>query len=489
MQLPADAPGTPTAADPFSCRFGSRILFAPSLAFVDLETTGTVAAEDRVTEIGIVRVESGRVIDEWSTLVNPGRPIPPAIQALTGISDAMVAAAPVFARIAAEVRDRLQGAVFVAHNARFDYSFLKHEFLRTGAPFSARVLCTAKLSRRLQPEERRHHLDALVARHQLPAAMRHRALGDARLLWHLVTALHAKFAPERIRTEVQRILKVPSLPSQLPGDALESIPAAPGVYTFYGLNALPIYIGKSVNLRERVAEHFSSDYRSANDLRISSEIQRIECQETAGELGALLLEARLIRQQMPLHNRLYRRKLDLCALWVSDEARRPTVVPSSAVDDDGAPTLYGPFANRRSARATLRRLAAEHRLCWKLLGLERRSGPCFAYQVRKCGGACVGDESPVAHHQRLRAALAPHRFAPWPFRGAALVRENAPERGRAELQVFNRWRWLGSASDDAGVACLAAIDPLPPFDLDAYRILTGFLRRRPSAELMAIPDR
>ena len=172
-------------------------LFAPALAFVDLETTGTLAAADAITEVGIVRVdacsEEGAepAVTEWSTLVNPGIPIPPEIQALTGITNEMVRDAPSFGRIADEVAARTAGALFVAHSARFDYGFLKHAFARVERRFSARVLCTVRLSRRLFPDEPRHNLDSVIARHGLPidgrlVVLHHargtRAVGDARVL-------------------------------------------------------------------------------------------------------------------------------------------------------------------------------------------------------------------------------------------------------------------------------------------------------------------
>jgi DNA polymerase III subunit epsilon len=155
----------------------------PAFAFVDLETTGTRPEADRITEIGIVRVDddaAGLRVTERSSLVDPEVPIPPAIQALTGITDAMVARAPSFSTIANDVRDLLAGCVFVAHNARFDYGFLKHAFARLERAFSARVLCTVRLSRRLFPEADGHGLDALIARHAIAVTERHRALGDAR---------------------------------------------------------------------------------------------------------------------------------------------------------------------------------------------------------------------------------------------------------------------------------------------------------------------
>ncbi|MGZ5042934.1 MAG: GIY-YIG nuclease family protein, partial [Usitatibacter sp.] len=115
-----------------------------------------------------------------------------------------------------------------------------------------------------------------------------------------------------IEAAVKRLLKIPSLPPQLAPDALEGLPEGPGVYRFYGVNDLPLYIGKSVNLRDRIRSHFSGDYRSANDIRLSGEIQRIEVDETAGELGALLREARLVKELLPLHNHRLRRKLNAC---------------------------------------------------------------------------------------------------------------------------------------------------------------------------------
>src|ERR1043166_6189693 len=123
-------------------------MFADSIAFVDLETTGTVATRDRITEIGIVRVEGGELAEEWHSLVNPECSIPGEIQALTGITNDMVRDAPTFAELRREVNERLEGHLFVAHNARFDYGFLKNEFRRVEVPFTADVLCTVRLSRR-----------------------------------------------------------------------------------------------------------------------------------------------------------------------------------------------------------------------------------------------------------------------------------------------------------------------------------------------------
>ena len=165
-------------------------LFDAPLAIVDLETTGGSPARDRVTEIAVVEVEGGEIFSEWSTLVNPGTSIPPWIEALTGITDDMVAGAPAFEDLAPDLYERLAGRVFVAHNARFDYGFLRHSFERAGLDFQARTMCTVKLSRRLYPEYARHNLDSLIGRHKLKfggrGAARHRALGDALAVWQFL---------------------------------------------------------------------------------------------------------------------------------------------------------------------------------------------------------------------------------------------------------------------------------------------------------------
>jgi DNA polymerase-3 subunit epsilon len=463
-------------------------LFAPSLAFVDLETTGTGAATDAITEIGIVRIDAADVdgpprVTEWSTLVNPGVPIPPEIQSLTGITDAMVRDAPAFAQIADEVRERTRDAIFVAHNARFDYGFLKHAFAREGSTFTARVLCTVKLSRRLYPEAGSHNLDSVIARHALPVEGRHRALGDARVLWSFVQALYREFPGEAIAEAAKRVLRIPSLPAQLDASALDALPEAPGVYLFYGLNALPLYIGKSRNLRERVGAHFSSDYRSATDLRLSTEIQRIEFEETAGEIGALLREAALVKAMMPSHNHALRRKAESGVLELPTSPGPPRYVSAAGVEPIMLAGTFGPFTSKRSAREALRSLAAEHALCLKALGLEKRNGPCFARQVKRCAGACVGAESLEAHHARLAEALTPHAIPPWPFAGLAALRERAIFSERTDVHVLRDWCWLGTARDEGELGQLLEAPPRPVFDADIARLLIRAFARDRSAFL------
>lgn len=485
--LPASPPlpGPPVGSAP--PRTSSRPVFA-SLAnrrcvFVDLETTGTSAARERITEVGIVTVDfDGAMtrVQEWSSLVNPQRPIPSEIQWLTGITNEMVRSAPSFEALAPDLLERLRDAVFIAHNARFDYGFLKTEFARLGIPWRASTLCTVRLSRLIDPDRSPHSLDAVVARYGLEGEQRHRALGDARVLWRFFQRLAERRLPAEVDGAIRALLAKSSTPPMLAPDALDSIPDTPGVYLFYGLNAHPIYIGKSLNLRTRVMAHFSADHANAQDEKLSQQVCRIEWEETAGELGALLREAALVKERLPAHNIALRRRQNQVLLKLVDG--KPRFVPALNVPLDDLPDHHGPFSSRPGARTHLLELAHEHALCLKTLGLERASkgatdAPCFAYQVRRCLGACVGAEDRAAHLARLMDLLQASRIAPWPFGSAVALVERRADGLREDLHVIDRWCHLGSVrSLDAALALANATAPRV-FEPDIYRIARGALQR------------
>ncbi|NBV88594.1 MAG: ethanolamine utilization protein, partial [Betaproteobacteria bacterium] len=215
-----------------------------SFAFVDIETSGSTPSRDGITEVAVITWDAG-VIERWESLVNPQCSIPEFIQSLTGISNEMVAQAPLFDEIAPELRRRLDGRIFVAHNARFDYAFIKQAFMAEGVDFRAPTLCTVKLSRRLFPKEPKHNLDAITARHGLVASGRHRAMADADLLLQFWETLRKDLSPEQLDTAVRELVGRPSLPAHLDPSLLMELPTGPGVYLFFGENDLPIYIGKS----------------------------------------------------------------------------------------------------------------------------------------------------------------------------------------------------------------------------------------------------
>jgi DNA polymerase-3 subunit epsilon len=454
-------------------------------AVIDLETTGMTATADRITEIGIINVVDGVLVDEWTTLVDPECSIPGEIQALTGITNAMVRDAPTFSVIADEVRRRLGDAVFVAHNARFDYVFIKNEFRRLGESFSADVLCTVRLSRRLYPEYSRHGLDQLRERHQLSMDGRHRALGDARAAWQFIEVATHEHSPPVVNDAIKALLKMPSLPPQLSPGVLDDLPEGPGVYVFYGVNNLPIYVGKSINLRDRVRSHFSSDYRSANDLRLSTEITRIEVEQTAGELGALLREIELIKTRMPLRNHRLRRNQEVAFLRLRDLNALPEYVPVDDVDFSMTDGLYGPFAAKTQAKSALNVLAADYQLCWHVIAGKPSGAACFGRQLHRCRGLCVGEETLLQHNVRLVEALAEKRLPDWPFDGRVAFREVSVETGLEAVHVFDRWCLVGSARSEEALQLLDDVAP-QAFDMDVYRLLRKWVERGEGAEGSAI---
>lgn len=275
------------------------MVFAPRVAFVDVETTGARVGEDRVTEIGILRVIDGQIESEWASLVDPGIPIPPAIQRFTGITDEMVRGAPRFAQLADELFERLAGCLFVAHNARFDLGFLRTEFARLDMAFRPPVLCTVKLSRALYPGAHRHGLDALIARHSLSCEARHRALGDARVLWDFARLAAREHPADTFQAAIAKAMKAPRLPGALEAGVLEALPESPGVYFCYGEGGRLLHVGHASKLRSELWSRFSAD-RGAW-IRLTRQLDWIE---TAGTLGAAIRVLEAIRARRPQFNRL-----------------------------------------------------------------------------------------------------------------------------------------------------------------------------------------
>ncbi|GAB5094555.1 exonuclease domain-containing protein [Caballeronia sp. HLA56] len=446
---------------------------ARPIVFVDLETTGSNPTVDRITEIGVIEVSKAG-IERYSVLVDPGMPVPPFISRLTGIEDSMVRGQPTFESLAQALAERLQGKLFVAHNARFDYGFLKNEFRRAGIAFRADTLCTVRLSRSLFPSVERHGLDALIARFNLAPEGRHRALADADLLWQFWQKIHALYSQELVDAAVKALVRRASLPAALPEGALDALPATPGVYLFHGADDITLYVGKSVNLKQRVSAHFAGDHRLAKDLSISQAIRKIEYRETVGELGALLLEAKLVKDLQPLHNRLLKRASAACAWQWLPGAPAPVLLRASKRDLSREAHLFGVFESRAKAHAYLRHLADEHRLCHATLGLEK-AGPargCFGYQVKRCLGSCAGAEPFADHAARALEALGNARLVRWPHEGAIAISERDASTNREAWHVIDRWCYLGTcAARDEIASLLASAPEIRPFDPDVYALI------------------
>jgi DNA polymerase-3 subunit epsilon len=300
-------------------------------------------------------------------------------------------------------------------------------------------------------------------------------------LWQLAQQWRQDPGEEAVLAATEILLKTATVPAGLADNAFDHIPEGPGVYLFYGLTDdnrdVPLYVGKSVNLRTRVMSHFSGDHRVAKDMRIAAEVKRIDWIETAGELGALIEEARLVKKLAPVHNRQLRRANELCAWhWPLDRHdQAPELVSARDLTGGEFRDLYGLFRSRRTAIEALRELALEHELCHGLLGLEKNKGPCFAHQIKRCRGACAGQETAQQHAARLAAAFAGLRVRAWPFPGRIGIRETSSGGERCDMHVLDQWCHLGTVRSEEELRDLQDGSPRPRFDLDTYKILTRYL--------------
>jgi len=466
----------------------------PSYVMLDLETTGGSPVADRIIEIAAVRVEEGREVARWSTLVNPGRWVSPFITSLTGIDHAMVHDAPRFEAVAPRLLELLDGAVLVAHNVRFDHGFLKNEFQRMEIDLRVRLMCTVRLSRKLYPQHEGHGLDAIVRRHGLHNAARHRAMGDVDAVLDWLALASAELGLERVRHAARELVSgVASVPPHLE-TAIQDIPDAPGVYLMYGETQQPLYIGKSVHLRARVLSHFQADHTTGRDMQLAQQTRRVEFRRTAGELGALLLESRLVKELQPAFNRKLRRVAPLFVWQLADQALDRPQVRLIEVGDlqAGLPDgVYGVFKSAKAANAALLELAESHLLCTRLLGLEAGAGRCFAQQLGRCAGACCGNEDPHKHLLRLQLALAAHRVQDWPFASCIGIREHDPDTGRTDIHLFDHWCYRATAHDEADLHAALEDGGAVAFDLDTYQLLVKRLagKGRPNSQLIRLSSR
>lgn len=451
----------------------------PDLAFVDIETTGSNFDRDRITEIGIKTLASNE-IHVWERLIDPQTYIPQNIQRLTGISPAMVEGQACFSEIAEDLKKELAGKIFVAHNARFDYGFIKASFKRVGIDFRPKVLCTVKLSRLLFPDQPRHNLDTIIGAHRLKVSARHRALGDADLLLQFWRICESQFGQEKLNEAINQLTGNASLPSNIDQNLIDSIPDGPGCYIFYGENKTPLYIGKSISLRSRVMGHFQGALTQRKEMKLSLQVRDIDWIETSGELSALMLESKLIKERMPSMNIKLRRSKDLCA-WSLIEDSAGVLIPSLVTHHHLQPglqeNLYGLFYSKREAHSYLKAIAKKYRLCEALLGLEKRieGKSCFGYQLKQCGGACLNLTPISMHNLQLKTAMELFRVQVWPYSGAIAIKEGD------EMIVLDKWCYLGTAINQDELYELAQSGEAE-FDLDIYKIvkkaLTGPYKNR-----------
>lgn len=476
--------------------------FPENMVLLDCETTGGNATRHRIIEIGVIVIEKGQVIDEWQTFCDPGTSIPQNIQQLTGIRPDMLTGAPEFSAIAQRLLEFLDQRTLVAHNARFDYGFLKNEFRRAGISFSTKPLCSVKFSRTLYPQFRRHGLSDIIKRFDLNIKNRHRALDDAWMIYGFFRSSSELFAEDEIAAICKILLSNPALPPLLPASEIDKLPNSAGVYYFHNEAGELLYIGKSVHIRNRVRSHFTQDHSNPKDMQMSAKVSAVKFQKTPSDFGAQLYESQQIKTLNPLYNRRLRRVKKLFHFRRFEDHHGYHRLKIEALSDCTSESVTGLFRSPRQAVKKLEQLADEHLLCHQLLNLEKTSGgmpqrPCFRSQLQKCLGACCGAEPTANYNQRLALALADYEIKIWPWSSAILVEERDPtDPEHCAFHLVDQWCYLTQLDDlnhlyDAGYqpqnavfsdcnrSLSKALEPLhipmEAFDLDTYLILVRFL--------------
>ena len=372
-------------------------------AIVDIETTGGYAANHRITEIAICYHDGMQVTDSFHTLINPRRHIPYYITGLTGITSEMVFSAPSFRDIAEEIYKKLDGKVFVAHNAHFDYSFLKKEFEQAGVQWQAKKLCTVRLSRKIIPGLRSYSLGSLAESLGIQIANRHRAGGDAAATVKIFDQLLQRDRDNHILKALKKNSGETILPPNLPKEEFDRLPAKCGVYYFHDARGNVIYVGKAVNIKKRIAGHFTGEAREWSRSRIRNEIHRISYELTGNELIALILESQEIRKLWPRYNQAQKYRSEEWGIYDYEDRNGYLRFSVNLVTRGSHPLIR--FSTKGDAWSFLWQKVREHNLCPKLSGLQVAKGLCFEYQTGGCNGACMGVESVGKYNRRVEEAV------------------------------------------------------------------------------------
>ncbi len=452
-------------------------MFNSPAVFVDIETNGGSGERGRITEIALIRVEDGEVVEEYVTLVNPGSAIPYWITRLTGISNADVADAPYFDEVAAEIYRILEGAIFVAHNVRFDFSFVKRQLEASGYTFRPKLFCTVRMSRAMYPEHKGHSLEKIINRHGIATDARHRAYADTKAILDFTKLAISEKGIGAFEETMAAQMKTKTLPPNLDEADFARLPASPGIYIFEDADKNPLYVGKSVNIRARVMSHFASDTKIVKEMKISLTSHNVSFIETETEIEALLLESAKIKELQPIHNRLLRRATKQAVLVKGENEDGYTTisVESRQLDEETElGSIYGVYTSRMKAKSRLESLMKTFQLCPRLLGLETGKGACFRSHLGLCKGACAGKESAELYNRRVEYALERSKIEAWPFKGELSVAIS-----QTKALIIDQWIIKGylTALEDGSTYLERLTNG---FDMDTYKIIRSYLRNHKS---------
>ena len=401
-------------------------------AIIDIETTGGSARIERITEVAICLHDGNRITGEFESLVNPERNIPYFITNLTGITNEMVEDAPRFYEIAKIIVEMTEGRTFVAHNARFDYSFIRQEFKSLGFNFKRNIIDTVTLSRKLFPGHRSYSLGNICKELGITISGRHRAAGDAHATVRLFEHLMAK--DREINGSKSVLLKntrVSKLNPALEIAKIEKIPEEPGIYYFYNENRDLIYVGKSCNLQQRISTHLSNN-TSNRAMEMRDMIADIYWEATGSELIALLKESSEIKRNKPVYNRAQRRTGFQWGIFSFIDGSGYINYRYGQLDSADSPVSV--FTSKEQVKSKLNSLVETYGLCQKFSGLYETTGACFHYHVGICKGACCGKESAEEYNER--AAKASQEFI-FTRRNFFVVDKGRDEEERCAVKIVN----------------------------------------------------
>ena len=374
-------------------------------AIVDIETTGGRASRSRITEIGIVVFDGEKVTETYESLLDPEQYIPAGIVELTGITQEMVTGQPKFYEVAKKIVELTEGRIFVAHNAKFDYGFLRAEFGRLGYTFSRRQLCTVRLARKCFPGLKSYSLGNLIKHFGITVDARHRALADAMATTEL---LERCLAGEDCAKEATRLInhgiKETRLPKQIKLEQIMEIPEETGVYYFHDAKGDVVYVGKSTNIRKRIAQHFND--HTTKGSRIAEKVADITYEVTGSELVALLLESEEIKRLQPRINRAQRGKRFSHAIhsYVNERGFRCFDVIRNTAQARKELDIISEYPSISRAKGRLNFVRKHLELCSAFTNIYPSKSACFHYHLKQCRGGCAGEESPDEYNLRAEEA-------------------------------------------------------------------------------------
>lgn len=370
-------------------------------AVVDIETTGNGPKGQKITEISAFIFDGKKVIDEFTSLVNPEQNIPAFITSLTGITNAMVRNAPKFYEVAKKIAEITKDTIFVAHNVNFDYNIIQAEFKSLGFDFKRKKLCTIRLTRKIIPGLASYSLGNICTGENIPINGRHRAKGDAEATVELFRRLIERDEHFTINSFLNPKSREATLPPLLDKKVVDNLPETYGVYYFKNLAKEIIYIGKANNIKQRVISHFYDKKKKEQTMCL--ETADVSFTKTGSELLALLLESSEIKHNYPKFNRAQRKSGEAVGLFSYEDQKGILHLAYNRLKL--APNAIMKYYSISECRNHLEALCREFKLCPKYCHLQTNVTSCFDYQIKKCNGICCDKETVKAYNKRVKEAI------------------------------------------------------------------------------------